>query len=139
MYYFSAKYKKLEKLVSNALRIIVFIGKQSAWLNLFLVLIICFDVLQRYLFNQSYNWILETEYLLLLLPVRHHLDEIFVKPAVAGQFGVEGCDQPMAYLRGDRRAVGQIGDDVGVAAGLQQARAADEHGGERLTVEFADL
>ncbi len=62
MYYFSAKYKKLEKLVSNALRIIVFIGKQSAWLNLFLVLIICFDVLQRYLFNQSYNWILETEW-----------------------------------------------------------------------------
>ena len=38
----------------------------------------------------------------------------------------------MAFLSGDGRAVGQAGDDAGVAVGGHQARAADEDGQERL-------
>lgn len=38
------------------------IGEVSSWLNLFLVFIICLDVLQRYVLNTSYNWILELEW-----------------------------------------------------------------------------
>ncbi len=41
---------------------IKWIGEKSAWLNLCLVLLICLDVIQRYIFNQSHNVILELEW-----------------------------------------------------------------------------
>ncbi len=45
----------IEKFVRQA-------GMVSAWLNPLLVVLICADVLLRYLFNQSANWILEMEW-----------------------------------------------------------------------------
>lgn len=41
---------------------IVYIGQKSAWFNFFLVVLICFDVVQRYFFGLSYNWIIELEW-----------------------------------------------------------------------------
>ncbi len=41
---------------------IKWIGEKSAWLILCLVLLICLDVIQRYIFNQSHNVILELEW-----------------------------------------------------------------------------
>jgi TRAP-type mannitol/chloroaromatic compound transport system permease small subunit len=38
------------------------VGEYSSWFNLLLVLLICLDVVQRYLFNQTFNWILELEW-----------------------------------------------------------------------------
>jgi TRAP-type mannitol/chloroaromatic compound transport system permease small subunit len=49
----------IPKYISNFIK---FIGTNSAWLNLCLVILICFDVLQRYLFNQTYNAVLELEW-----------------------------------------------------------------------------
>lgn len=43
-------------------QLIKWIGEKSAWLNLMLILLICFDVLQRYLFNQTFNWVIELEW-----------------------------------------------------------------------------
>ena len=37
-------------------------GEGISWLNLFLVLLICADVFQRYIMNHSYNWIIELEW-----------------------------------------------------------------------------
>ncbi|MCE2789692.1 MAG: TRAP transporter small permease subunit [Saprospiraceae bacterium] len=37
-------------------------GEYSSWLNLGLVLLICLDVLQRYLMNVTYNWVLDAEW-----------------------------------------------------------------------------
>ena len=37
-------------------------GNFSAWLNVVLVILVCVDVLMRYLFNYSSNWILELEW-----------------------------------------------------------------------------
>lgn len=39
-----------------------FIGSRVAWLNTFLVLLICFDVIRRYLFNVSSVALIETEW-----------------------------------------------------------------------------
>ena len=38
------------------------IGEASALLNLILVLLICLDVLQRYVLNLTYNWVIELEW-----------------------------------------------------------------------------
>ncbi len=38
------------------------IGKAVSWLNVFLIALICLDVLFRYLFSFSKNWILELEW-----------------------------------------------------------------------------
>jgi len=38
------------------------IGKSVSWLNVVLIVLICFDVLFRYLFSFSKNWILELEW-----------------------------------------------------------------------------
>lgn len=42
--------------------IIRWMGQKSALLNILLVVLICYDVLQRYIFNSSYNWIIELEW-----------------------------------------------------------------------------
>jgi TRAP-type mannitol/chloroaromatic compound transport system permease small subunit len=42
-------------------------GKLISWLTTFMVILICIDVLQRYLFNYSKNWILELEWHLFAL------------------------------------------------------------------------
>jgi len=43
-------------------KLVQFIGEKSAWLNVVLVLLICIDVMQRYMFNQSFNWVMEMEW-----------------------------------------------------------------------------
>ena len=53
------KMRQIVKLISNTVR---WIGLKSAWLNFILVLLICFDVVQRYLFNTSSNAVLELEW-----------------------------------------------------------------------------
>ncbi len=37
-------------------------GESVSWLNLSLVLLICLDVVQRYAFNTTYNWVLDAEW-----------------------------------------------------------------------------
>lgn len=39
-----------------------YIGRAVSWLNPLLVLVVCYDVLTRYLFNNSKTWILELEW-----------------------------------------------------------------------------
>ena len=58
------KMHQIVKLISNTVR---WIGLKSAWLNFILVLLICFDVVQRYLFNTSSNAVLELEWHLFLV------------------------------------------------------------------------
>ncbi|MBK9254881.1 MAG: TRAP transporter small permease subunit [Saprospiraceae bacterium] len=43
-------------------KLISFTGKLSAWLNPLLVIIICIDVILRYIFNISSNWVIELEW-----------------------------------------------------------------------------
>jgi TRAP-type mannitol/chloroaromatic compound transport system permease small subunit len=50
---------KLIHILENMIR---HIGAASSWLNVFLVILICVDVLQRYLFNVSHNWMIELEW-----------------------------------------------------------------------------
>lgn len=38
------------------------VGRSTAWLTTFLVLFMCFDVVRRYLFNQTAVWITELEW-----------------------------------------------------------------------------
>jgi TRAP-type mannitol/chloroaromatic compound transport system permease small subunit len=52
----------LYKLIHHLSAWIKWIGEKSAWLNLALVFLISFDVMQRYLFNQSFNAVLELEW-----------------------------------------------------------------------------
>lgn len=52
----------MDFIVSSIDKFVRWVGYQSAWLNPLLVVLICMDVLQRYMFNQSYNWILEAEW-----------------------------------------------------------------------------
>lgn len=42
--------------------VIAKIGKVNSWLSLVLILLIFVDVLQRYLFNVTYNWVMELEW-----------------------------------------------------------------------------
>ena len=37
-------------------------GRTMSWLTTILMLLICFDVIQRYFFNQSQTWLLELEW-----------------------------------------------------------------------------
>lgn len=50
------------KLIRIIEKIVIFTGKWSAWLNLALVILICMDVLLRYFFKISANWIIELEW-----------------------------------------------------------------------------
>lgn len=43
------------------------IGKTISWLTLVLVLLVCFDVIRRFLFNQTEAWIMEMEWHLFAL------------------------------------------------------------------------
>lgn len=47
--------------------IIAKIGKSISWLNVALIVLICFDVLFRYIFDFSKNWIIELEWHLFAL------------------------------------------------------------------------
>ena len=40
------------------------VGKAASWLTLFLVLIVGIDVISRYFFNTTKNWVLELEWYL---------------------------------------------------------------------------
>ena len=50
------------KLISILENIVAWIGEKSSYLNLALVILICLDVMQRYVFNQTFNWIIELEW-----------------------------------------------------------------------------
>ena len=52
----------MDKILERVKSYIKVIGIGSSWLNVMLVFLICLDVFMRYLFNQSYNWILELEW-----------------------------------------------------------------------------
>ncbi len=52
----------MDKILERVKSFIKVIGIGSSWLNVMLVFLICLDVFMRYLFNQSYNWILELEW-----------------------------------------------------------------------------
>jgi TRAP-type mannitol/chloroaromatic compound transport system permease small subunit len=43
-------------------QLVKWVGEKSAWLNLILIFLICLDVIQRYLFNQTFNWVIELEW-----------------------------------------------------------------------------
>lgn len=47
--------------------LIAFVGKSVSWLNLVLIVVICLDVLFRYTFSFSKNWIIELEWHLFAL------------------------------------------------------------------------
>lgn len=42
--------------------VIKLVGTSSSWLNIILVFLICIDVMMRYIFNQSFNWVIELEW-----------------------------------------------------------------------------
>ena len=48
-------------------RLTTWIGKTSSWVSVFLVFIICLDVLLRYCFNNTQSWIIELEWHLFAL------------------------------------------------------------------------
>jgi len=52
----------MDRILAGTNAIIKSIGTASAWLNVVLVLLICIDVLMRYLLNQSFNWVIELEW-----------------------------------------------------------------------------
>lgn len=52
----------MEPLFAKVEKLIVKTGELSSWLNLALVLLICLDVLQRYVMNVTYNWVLDAEW-----------------------------------------------------------------------------
>jgi len=56
-----------KKIVTWIERLSVKSGKWISWATTALVILICIDVLQRYLFNYSKNWILELEWHLFAL------------------------------------------------------------------------
>jgi len=51
--------KKIADLLSSINEIV---GKSTAWLTTILVLFMCFDVVRRYLFNETAGWITEMEW-----------------------------------------------------------------------------
>ncbi|MFZ1748742.1 MAG: TRAP transporter small permease subunit [Saprospiraceae bacterium] len=52
----------MDKVVQFISKTITLVGEKSALLNLVLIGLICFDVLQRYIFNQTFNWAIELEW-----------------------------------------------------------------------------
>lgn len=50
------------KIINAIESFITKVGVFSSGFNLLLVLLICLDVVQRYLFNQTFNWVLELEW-----------------------------------------------------------------------------
>ncbi len=52
----------LERYISFSNRIIEFFGRSVSWLTVLLVLVICYDVIMRYLFNSSSVAIFEIEW-----------------------------------------------------------------------------
>jgi TRAP-type mannitol/chloroaromatic compound transport system permease small subunit len=69
----------MQKLISAIEKISTFSGKGIAWFNLFLVVLICYDVLMRYLFNTTYVAIIELEWhlfsFIFLIGASHALKE----------------------------------------------------------------
>ncbi len=41
---------------------IKYIGEWASWLNIILIILIAFDVIYRYAFNSTYNWVIELEW-----------------------------------------------------------------------------
>ncbi len=41
---------------------IKYIGEWASWLNIILIILIAFDVIYRYAFNCTYNWVIELEW-----------------------------------------------------------------------------
>jgi TRAP-type mannitol/chloroaromatic compound transport system permease small subunit len=52
----------MTQFINRVEAIVKFIGEKSSILNVVLVVLICVDVIQRYLFNQSHNWVIELEW-----------------------------------------------------------------------------
>lgn len=57
--YLDKSYLSTMKTIDN---LIATIGRSISWLNVALIVIICLDVISRYLFSFSKNWILELEW-----------------------------------------------------------------------------
>ena len=51
--------RRIANLLNNLNEVV---GKSTAWLTIFLVLFMCFDVVRRYLFNETAVWITEMEW-----------------------------------------------------------------------------
>lgn len=52
----------MEKWIDKLTQLVAFFGKSVSWLSFLLVLIICLDVISRYLFNFSVAWVAEIEW-----------------------------------------------------------------------------
>lgn len=52
----------MEHILDRLIAFIAWVGKKSSLLNFLLIILIFADVIQRYLFNQTFNWILELEW-----------------------------------------------------------------------------
>jgi TRAP-type mannitol/chloroaromatic compound transport system permease small subunit len=52
----------VEKWINVLSRIVAFFGKGVSWLSFILVIIICLDVISRYVFNFSVAWVAELEW-----------------------------------------------------------------------------
>jgi TRAP-type mannitol/chloroaromatic compound transport system permease small subunit len=52
----------MDKMLDRVNAGIKLVGTSSSWLNIILVFLICIDVMMRYIFNQSFNWVIELEW-----------------------------------------------------------------------------
>ena len=52
----------MEKWMNKLSQVVAFFGKSVSWLSFVLVIIICLDVISRYLFNFSVAWVAEIEW-----------------------------------------------------------------------------
>ncbi len=52
----------MEKWINKLSQVVAFFGKSVSWLSFVLVIIICIDVISRYLFNFSVAWVAEIEW-----------------------------------------------------------------------------
>lgn len=52
----------MEKWINNLSQVVAFFGKNVSWLSFVLVIIICLDVISRYLLNFSVAWVAEIEW-----------------------------------------------------------------------------
>ena len=52
----------MEKWINKLSQVVAFFGKSVSWLSFVLVIIICLDVISRYLLNFSVAWVAEIEW-----------------------------------------------------------------------------
>lgn len=52
----------LQKMIKGIDKLNDFVGKSVSWMSLALVLLVCFDVLRRFLFERTDAWIMELEW-----------------------------------------------------------------------------